>query len=144
MDLFTRETLGISISDKNNTDLVLACLRDAAANYPDIRGVIHHSDTDVRYCSAEYIAATRSLGLTISMALGNCYENPHAESLNKTFKRQEINISDYPNKAEAARSIFAFRQLYNDERPHSSLGMIAPAVFMKNFQLGTMKKGVQV
>ena len=50
MDLFSREVLGIAISDKNNTDLVLACLEDAAQCYPDIRGAIHHTDTDVRYC----------------------------------------------------------------------------------------------
>jgi transposase InsO family protein len=30
MDIFSREVLGIALSDKNNTDLVLACLEDAA------------------------------------------------------------------------------------------------------------------
>ena len=49
MDIFSREVLGIALSDKNNTDLVLACLEDAAQSYPDIRGAIHHTDTDVRY-----------------------------------------------------------------------------------------------
>jgi len=134
MDLFSREVLGIAISDKNNTDLVLACLDDAAQCYPDIRGAIHHTDTDVRYCSTRYIEAANSLNLKISMTLGNVYENAHSESLNKTFKRQEINVNDYKNKTMAAHSIFRFRDIYNSQRPHSALGMMAPAVFTKNFR----------
>jgi putative transposase len=133
MDIFSKEVVGIAISDRNNTDLLLACLEDAAKRYPEIRGAIHHTDTDVRYCSARYIEAAKALDLQISMTLGNVYENAHAESLNKTFKRQEINVNDYKNKAMAAESIFRFRDIYNNQRPHSSLGMMAPADFMKNF-----------
>jgi len=143
MDLFTREILGVAISDKNNTKLVLSCLHDATLNYPEIKGAIHHTDTDVRYCSSAYINAAKAMDLNISMTLGNAYENAHAESLNKTVKRQEINISEYPDKAAAAQSIFCYRELYNNVRPHSALGMIAPAVFMKNFMLKNIKKDVQ-
>jgi transposase InsO family protein len=143
MDLFSREVLGIAISDKNNTDLILACLEDAAHCYPDIRGAIHHTDTDVRYCSTRYIEAANNLDLKISMTVGNVYENAHSESLNKTFKRQEINVNDYKNKAMAAQSIFRFRDIYNHQRPHSALGMLAPSVFMKNFRKGNINNSVQ-
>jgi transposase InsO family protein len=143
MDIFSREVLGIAISDKNNTDLVLACLEDAAQCYPEIRGAIHHTDTDVRYCSARYIEAVNKLDLQISMTLGNVYENAHSESLNKTLKRQEININEYKNKKMAAQSIFRFRDIYNNQRPHSALGMLAPAVFTKNFKQENLNKGVQ-
>jgi putative transposase len=77
------------------------------------------------------------------MTLGNVYENAHSESLNKTFKRQEINVNDYKNKTMAAQSIFRFRDIYNNQRPHSALGMLAPAVFTKNFKQKNLNKGVQ-
>lgn len=143
MDLFTRENVGMAISDKNDTALVLACLNDAASHPSGIRGAIHHSDADVRYCSAAYVMRASELGLTISMTVGNVYENAHAESLNKTFKRQEINVNEYPNKHGAAESLFRFKQIYNTERPHSSLGNLPPAVFRRNFEAKNSKRGLQ-
>ncbi len=74
------------------------CEPNAAQNHPDIRGAIHHTDTDVRYCSAQYTAAAFELELNLSMTLGNVYENAHSESLNKTIKRQEINVNEYKGK----------------------------------------------
>lgn len=143
MDVFTRENLGMAVSDKNDTALVLACLNDAAGSDPDIRGAIHHTDTDVRYCSALYVARASELGLTMSMTVGNVYENAHAESLNGTYKRQEINVSDYADKFVAAQSLFRFKSVYNTERPHSALGMLPPAVFRKNFERKRAERGLQ-
>lgn len=143
MDLFTRENVGMAISDKNDTALVLACLDDAAAHPSGIRGAIHHTDSDVRYCSAEYVARATALSLTMSMTVGNVYENAHAESLNKTFKRQEINVNEYPHKLGAAESLFRFKRIYNTERPHSSIGNLTPAAFRRNFEARNREKGLQ-
>ncbi|MBE7411559.1 MAG: transposase [Leptospiraceae bacterium] len=57
----------------------------------------------------------------------------HAESFNKTIKYQEINISCYADKIEAAKSIFQFIDRYNSIRPHSALGGLSPLQF-KNKQ----------
>lgn len=67
--------------------------------------------------------------MSISMCVGNAYENRHAESLNKTLKRQEINILDYESKEESAKSIFRFFDTYNSFRPHSSPGRLTPVSF---------------
>ncbi len=40
--------------------------------------------------------------MKISMCLGNAYENAHAESLFKTIKYQEINVSAYDDKIDSA------------------------------------------
>lgn len=129
MDLHNREIIGKAVSDKNDTALVLAALEDAHHARPYLKSCIHHSDADVRYCSHDYIKRLEDLGLSISMCVGNAYENAHAESLNKTIKRQEINISDYESKEESAKSIFRFIGLYNSYRPHSSLGGMTPVEF---------------
>jgi putative transposase len=129
MDRHNREIIGKAVSDKNNKNLVLAALEDAHANRPNMEGCIHHTDADVRYCSDAYIKRLTEMGMNISMCVGNAYENPHAESLNKTLKRQEINISDYETKDESAKSIFRFMEVYNSFRPHSALGGLAPVEF---------------
>jgi transposase InsO family protein len=143
MDVFTRETLGMAVSDKNDTPLVLACLNDAAESHPDICGALHHTDADVRYCSALYVARAAELRLTMSMTVGNVYENAHAESLNKTYKRQEINVSDYGDKFTAAESLFRFKSVYNTQRPHSSIGMLPPSVFRKKFERKRTERNLQ-
>jgi len=130
MDRDNREVIGKAVSDKNDTELVLAALEDAYLNRGDsLKGGIHHTDADVRYCSAEYISRLESIGMKISMCVGNAYENAHAESFNKTIKRQEINISDYDSKQESAVSIFNFIDVYNDYRVHSGLGNMTPSEY---------------
>ena len=128
MDRHNREVIGKAVSNKNDTALMLSALEDANKNR-DLKGCIHHTDADVRYCSKDYIARLNKIEMKISMCVGNAYENAHAESLNKTVKRQEINISDYDNKEESAISIFRYFEVYNNYRPHSSIGNMTPVEY---------------
>ncbi len=131
IDRHNREVIGQAISNKNNTELVLAALEDAVLSRGNLKGCIHHTDSDVRYCSNDYIDKLKFHGMKISMCVGNAYENAHAESFNGTIKRQEINISDYDSKEESAKSIFNFISKYNSIRPHSSLQNLTPIEFKK-------------
>lgn len=129
MDRHSRRTIGKAVSDKNNTELLLAALEEAVHTRGSLEGCIHHTDSDVRYCSEDYIRQLNKNKMTISMCVGNVYGNAHAEAYNGTVKRQEINISDYDNKNESAVSIFNFVEKYNTIRPHSSLGGLSPVEF---------------
>jgi putative transposase len=133
MDRHNREVIGAAVSDKNNTELVLAALEDAIQNRGSgcLVGCIHHTDSDVRYCSDTYIESLNSVNMKISMCVGSAYENAHAESFNSTIKRQEINASDYESKEESAQSIFDFIEKYNSIRPHSSIKDLTPFEYKK-------------
>lgn len=133
MDRHNRELIGKAVSNKNNTELVLTALEDAVRNRSNLKGCIHHTDSDVRYCSDAYIKRVKSLEMEISMCKGNAYENAHAESFNSTVKRQEINVSDYDTKEESASSIFSFISKYNSIRPHSALENLAPIEYKEKY-----------
>ena len=92
----------------------------------NLHGYIHHTDSDARYCSDEYIALLNTTGAEISMCLGSAYENAHSESFSGTLKRQEINLNEYQTKEESATGIFKFVDKYIDIRPHSALGGLTP------------------
>jgi len=134
MKLSSRKIVGAAVSDKNDTELVSSAFLVAKNSEGSFENFVHHTDSDVRYCSEHYVNLIKNSDLQISMCKGNAYKNPHAESLNKTLKRQEINISDYENKEEAANSIFEFINKYNSIRPHSALGGLSPLQFEKKLQ----------
>lgn len=131
MDLHNREIVGSAISNENNTELVLGALEEAKKKRGELKGCIHHTDADVKYCSDEYIKKLKEYKMKISMCVDNVYENAHAESLNKTLKYGEINISEYENKLESAKCIFSFIEKYNTIRPHSALGGMSPLEYTK-------------
>ena len=139
MDRHNRRVIGKAVSDKNNTELLLAVLEDAVRTRGNLEGCIHHTDSDVRYCSTDYINKLNFHKMKISMCVGNAYENAHAESFNGTIKRQEINISDYDDKDESANSIFNFIEKYNSIRPHSSLQNLTPIEY-ENILMETKKE----
>ena len=139
IDRHSRRTIGRAVSDKNNTELLLTALDDAVHTRENLEDCIHHTDSDVRYFSTDYINKLNSYKMKISMCVGNAYENAHAESFNGTIKRQEINILDYGDKEESAKSIFNFIDKYNFIRPHSSLQNITPIEY-ENILIKTKKK----
>ena len=126
MDVFNREIVGFAVSSKNNTALALAALTLASQRRGNLQDCIHHTDSDVRYCSKLYVSAMNKLGLKISMCKGNAYENAFAESLNATMKRQEVNVNEYTSLTQATKSITGFIKIYNEIRPHSSLNGMSP------------------
>lgn len=131
LDLTNREPVGIAVSDRLDADLVCEALRMAIRTRGGLKGYIHHTDSDSRYCSQDYIDLLKSTGAVISMCTGNAYENAHSESFNATLKRQEINLNSYPSKKASARGIFDFVHKYRTMRPHSSLGGLTPLEYRK-------------
>ena len=141
MDVCSREIVGWSVSSKNDTALVLSALEDAVKNRGSaaLKNCIHHTDSDVRYCSEAYIKRLKNLEMKISMCIGNSYENAHAESLFKTIKYQELNISEYKNETDMVNKLFLYIEKYNTRRPHSSLGGMSPLEY-RNFIQKKQKK----
>ena len=66
---------------------------------------------------------------TIYIEPGSPWQNGFVESFHGKFRDECLNMETFANLAEARVVIEAWRQHYNAERPHSSLGYLTPVAF---------------
>lgn len=129
MDLFSRRIVGWSYDLTMDDTLVLGALRRAIRERQPGPGLIHHTDRGGQYASGRYRDVLRRSGICQSMsAAANCYDNAFMESCFGTIK-QELELVEYRNSAEALRELSSYIRYYNADRIHSSLGYVSPAQF---------------
>jgi putative transposase len=63
---------------------------------------------------------------------GKPWQNGKNESFNATFRDECLNMEWFRNRREARVVIEQWRRLYNDVRPHSSIGDLTPAAFARH------------
>lgn len=89
--------------------------------------LIHHSDRGTQYCSNEYVKLLENSDIGISMTEnGDPLENAIAERVNGIIKEEYLNDYQVDNIEEAKGLLDAVIQLYNNERPHMSIGNLTP------------------
>jgi len=95
------------------------------------RGCIHHSDQGVHYGAHEYVDLLREHGFQISMSRrGNPFDNAVVESFFKILKSEEVYLWEYETLADVEKRIpYFIEEVYNQKRPHSSLGYLGPNEF---------------
>jgi putative transposase len=149
MDLYSRRIVGWSLSERNNTALVIKAL-DAAVltRGGDVRSssIIHHSDRGSTYASDDYQERLEHYRLQPSMsAKGNCYDNAAMESFYGRFKTGSAGNRVFSGADELCQHVFDYIEIfYNRFRKHSSPGYQAPSIFVEFFipPSGRMKKRV--
>ena len=131
LDAFSRRCIGWAISRHIDTQLTLAALQMALNTRTIHAGLIHHSDRDVQYAAADYVAVLHDHKIEISMSrIGNPYDNAKAERFTRTLKYEEIYMNDYETLAEVRASIEHFIEaVYNHKRLHSAIGYRPPVEF---------------
>ena len=124
-DLFSRKIVGFDVSDSLTVEGALRACKMAIKPVTTPDTLIHHSDRGVQYCCNAYTQLLHSRGVRLSMTQnGDVYQNAVAENgilkidflLNHTFN------SIHQATANAKQSI----SIYNNERPHLSLGYQTP------------------
>ncbi len=89
--------------------------------------LVHHSDRGVQYCHHDYVKLLQDYDIKISMTEnGDPLENAIAERINGIIKEEYL--CDYQvNSINDAKKVLDFVvKLYNDERPHNSIGNLVP------------------
>ena len=133
LDAYSRKCLGWQLSRSIDARLCLDALEMAfdSRKAMSLAGLIHHSDQGVQYASGDYVDALHARGVQISMSRkGNPYDNAKAESFMKTFKVEEVYVSEYESFQDALENIQRFLEVvYNKKRLHSSIGYLPPAEY---------------
>lgn len=95
--------------------------------------LIHHSDRGVQYCSDGYVKLLQARGIQISMSeQGDPLENAIAERVNGILKEEYLKHY-YPINYEQAKEEVAIAiKLYNEQRPHFSIGLLTPSLVHEN------------
>jgi len=127
-DAYSRKILGYYLSEDLKTTGAIKALEMAFANslYP-LRGLIHHSDRGIQYCSGDYVELLQKNHVQISMtAKGDPLENAIAERVNGILKDEWIHHTHYKTKDEAREHLDEIIPIYNNNRPHSSCDMLTP------------------
>jgi transposase InsO family protein len=92
-----------------------------------VDGLIHHSDRGVQYCSYSYVNLLKKSNISISMTQsGDPLENALAERVNGIIKEEYLINCQYTTLEDARKQLAQAVWLYNNERPHSSIGNFTP------------------
>ena len=127
-DVFSRKIVGVATGDTLEARWNVKALKMAIEQLPEKAKPVHHSDRGIQYCCEEYVEVLESRLIEISMTEENhCYENAQAERVNGILK-QEYGLGDtFRTKAEARAAIEEAVWLFNERRPHTSLGYQTPS-----------------
>lgn len=128
-DAYSRKIVGYQVAQTMEAIESIYALKMALKGLgPGVFVLIHHSDRGSQYCSAGYVELLRKNNIQISMTEnGDPLENAIAERLNGIIKGEYL--VDYQiNSLEEAKTVLeSVVGLYNEERPHSSVGNMVPS-----------------
>ncbi len=135
IDLFSRQIIGWSMSERMTADLACDALRMAIFRRKRPKCVIVHSDRGSQYCSYAYRQLLQQHQLLGSMsAKGNCYDNACAESFFHSLKVEAIHGERFDTRESMRQTVFEYIETdYNPARLHSTNGFLSPVEFEAQF-----------
>jgi len=100
-----------------------------------IADLIHHSDRGIQYCSQGYVKLLQDNNIGISMTEnGDPLENAVAERINGIIKGEYLDCYQVTSLTEAGELLGEVVRMYNEERPHMSIGNMKPSVIHQTNQ----------
>lgn len=133
-DAYSRKIVGYRVADTMEAIESATALKMAIKTLKiNAKGLIHHSDRGSQYCSSMYVNILKKEGIKISMTEnGDPLENAIAERINGIIKGEylfDYLIKTLLNAKEVLKSVV---KLYNEDRPHSSIGNAVPSKVHSN------------
>jgi len=126
-DMYSRKIVGFDLSNSLELNGCIRALKKAIYQAKATKGIIHHSDRGIQYCSNQYTDILKSKKMEISMTEENhCYENAMAERVNGILKDEFFLDQTFINVNHAKRATKNAIKLYNNKRLHLSLEYKTP------------------
>lgn len=135
-DAYSKKIVGYHLGDNLQTSETIQALEMAISSFSNKRKnleLIHHSDRGTQYCSTEYVKLLNANNIKISMTEnGDPLENAIAERVNGIIKEEYLNDYQIENFEQAKELLVIVIKLYNNERPHMSIGNLTPNYVHQN------------
>jgi putative transposase len=130
-DAFSHKIVGYHVAETLESIETVQALKMALSgliNEPERHfQLVHHSDRGIQYCSHVYVKLLQDYDIKISMTEnGDPLENPIAERVNGIIKEEYLQDYTVKNIYEAKEVLEFAVKLYNEERPHNSIGNLMP------------------
>jgi transposase InsO family protein len=136
MDIYSRKILGCQVFEnmlsENNVSVLKSTLKSRGIEDYD-EELIHHSDKGSQYLSTKYMQLLLHAGIKLSLA-ENSLQNGYAERINGTIKNNYLVSYATENLTMLRKHLRYCVDLYNNERPHSSLKYLTPTAFERSLK----------
>lgn len=129
-DDFSRECIEITVDWGISSEYVICRLNQSGQHRGYPRSV--RTDNRPEFTSRAFMAWTYKHGIRhLLIEPGRPMQNGYIESFNGKFRDECLNEEWFETLKQARETIQAWRQDYNEVRPHSRVGRIPPAQFAK-------------
>lgn len=127
-DVFSHKIVGYYLSESLEAESSIHALQMALDQLKQpVEGLIHHSDRGIQYCCKEYVKLLQDNSIAISMTEnGDPLENALAERINGIIKGEYLDCYEVNSIHQANELLIQVVNLYNQERPHMSIGNKTP------------------
>lgn len=130
LDLFNREIISYSLSERPVMKMVDVMLQKAFARLGAEERPLLHSDQGWQYRMAGYKEKLKEQGVIQSMSRkGNCLDNAVMENFFGTLKSECFYLNEFSNLDELKRAIKEYIRYYNNERISLKLKGLSPVEY---------------
>lgn len=130
LDLFNREIISYSLSERPVIEMVNSMLRDAFLKLSPEDTPLLHTAQGWHYRMAGYQAKLKAQGMTQSMSRkGNCLDNAVMENFFGTLKSECFYLSQFSSISEQRKAIEGYIRYYNNERISLKLKGLSPVEY---------------
>ena len=132
-DEHTKENLALEVRTRFRSRDVQSVLEGCFKEY----GVPRYLRSDN---GGEFLARTLAVFLAASgtktyfIKPGSPWQNGFIESFNSRLRAECLDVELFHNLADAQIKLAVYRRWYNEQRPHSSIGYVAPATVRARFR----------
>lgn len=132
LDMNTNEIISYDLSNKPNIEQIKRMLDKAFTKFPDLSGLIFHSDQGWQYQHEYYRKRLSKNGIIQSMSRkGNCYDNSIMESFFGRMKNEMYYgcEKDYQSFEVFNKAVEEYIYYYNNERIQKKTKWMPPAKY---------------